>query len=140
MKKVFVAPQFNAKPKRKLEINIKRNRAFARMAILQGYNLEANPLKCQEFWILRNEDGSLSPGMQQDLEKVQLHNLRMEARKKNNKVKVRYFTSDEVEQWLKKNDPYGYSLWKKSKIRSGLLSTSKNLFKIFCEKLKIKPA
>jgi len=150
MTKVFIAARVGAKSKRKVEKNLKRYRAFARMAILQGFDAEATgvyycmlldelspkerelgmklgqarALVCQEAWFLKNEDGSLSSGMQSDLEAIQMHNLALQSRGEQQKfktIRVKYFTPEEVEHFFIRNDcggmhdPYGYKLWQKGK-------------------------
>ena len=143
MTKVFVASRVGAKTKRQFEKNLKRYRAFARMAILQGYDAEATgpyycmllddfsqeerelglklgrarALKCQEFWALKNEDGSLSSGMKGDLQEIEWHNKKLHCLEESDyyKIEVKYFTPEQVENWLKENDPFGHELWLKSK-------------------------
>ena len=101
MTKVFPASRIGAKTKKGFQKNLNRMRAFCRFIILQeGYEPEPtalmycqflddfNPkerelgmergrmrlLKCDELWMLRNEDGSLSSGMQKELEATEKFN------------------------------------------------------------------
>ena len=143
MSKVFIASRVGAKTKKQFEKNLKRYCAFARMAILQGYDAEATgpyycmllddfsqkerelglklgrarAIQCHEFWALKNEDGSLSSGMQGDLQEIEWHNKKTYALEEPgyHTIEIKYFTPEQVENWLKENDPYGYNLWQKSK-------------------------
>lgn len=141
MTKVFPASRIGAKTKRGFEKNLNRMRAFCRFIILQeGYEPEPtalmycqflddfNPkerelgmergrmrlLKCDELWMLRNENGSLSSGMQKELEVAEKSNANL-VRSRYKKITIKYFTPEAVEKWLKENDPFGYELWLKSK-------------------------
>ena len=140
MIKVFPASRIGAKTKKGFEKNLNRMRAFARFIILQkGYEPEPtalmychflddfNPaerelgmergrirlLKCDELWILCNEDGSLSAGVQQEHDEVLKFNNAIIYPKRN--IVIKYFPPEKVEKWLKENDPFGYKLWLKSK-------------------------
>lgn len=129
MTKVFIASRTDAKTKKQFEKNLNRMRAFARFALLQGYEPEAtgiyycqfmddfNPKErewgvergherlkeCKEILVL--EDGlAFSEGVTRD---------RKIARE--NDILERIWNIDTVENYLKENDPYGYQLWLKSK-------------------------
>lgn len=142
MIKVFPASRIGAKTKKGFEKNLNRMRAFARFIILhEGYEPEPtalmycqflddfNPkerelgmergrmrlLKCGELWILKNEDGTLSPGMQKELEAVEKHNQDLVAIGDACQIKLKSFLPKKIERWLKANDVYGYKLWLKSK-------------------------
>lgn len=142
MIKVFPASRIGATTRKGFEKNLNRMRAFARFIVLhEGYEPEPtalmycqflddfNPkerelgmergrmrlLKCDELWILRNEDGSLSAGMQKELKEVQLFNDIGDQIDQSKVKTIKYFTPEEIESWLKENDAYGYKLWLKSK-------------------------
>lgn len=129
MTKVFIASRVGAKTKKRFEKNLNRMRAFARFALLQGYEPEAtgiyycqfmddfNPKErewgiesgharlqeCKEIWVL--EDGlAFSEGVTRD---------RKIARENN--ILERIWNIDTVESYLKGKDPYGYRLFQKSK-------------------------
>ena len=140
MTKVFIASRVGAKTKKQFEKNLKRYRAFARMAILQGYDAEATGpyycmllndfsqeerelgmklgiarlLRCQQIWLLENEDGSLSEGMKREWKAATKHN-RNKPCGSEKEIAVVFFSPKNVEGWLKANDPFGYELWLKSK-------------------------
>lgn len=129
MIKVFIASRIGAKTKKQFEKNLNRMRAFARFALLQGYEPEAtgiyycqfmddfNPKErewgiqkgqerlkeCKEIWVL--EDGlAFSEGVRRDKKIAQ-----------ENEIPERTFNIDTLENYLKGNDPFGYKLWLKSK-------------------------
>ena len=60
---------------------------------------------CTRIFVLENEDGSISSGMERDT-KTAYHEYGLEPE---------WYTPNFVENWLKENDPYGYELWQKSK-------------------------
>lgn len=143
MIKVFIASRVGAKTKRQFEKNLLRYRAFARMAILQGHGVEATGpyycmllndsapeerelgmklgreriKNCQKVWVLLNEDGSISQGMAKDIETVHAHNVQCATKLADweKMISIQTFTTEQVEDWLKANDKYGYELWQKSK-------------------------
>lgn len=129
MSKVFIASRVGAKTKKQFEKNLNRMRAFARFALLQGYEPEAtgiyycqfmddfNPKErewgikrgharlkeCKEIWVL--EDGlAFSEGVTRD-----------RAIAKENDILERVWNIDTVENYLEGNDTFGYELWQKSK-------------------------
>ncbi|OGF63488.1 hypothetical protein A2926_01775 [Candidatus Giovannonibacteria bacterium RIFCSPLOWO2_01_FULL_44_40] len=129
MTKVFIASRIGAKTKKQFEKNLNRMKAFARFALLQGYEPEATGIyycqfmndfdqkerewgiergqerlkECKEIWVL--EDGmAFSEGVTRD-RKIARENDLLE----------RVWNVDTVENYLKGNDPYGYELWLKSK-------------------------
>ena len=72
-------------------------------------------LKCDELWILRNEDGTLSPGMQKELEAVEKYNQDLIAHGDARLIKIKSFLPEQVAKWLQESDSFGYKLWLKEK-------------------------
>ena len=129
MVKVFIASRIGAKTKKQFAKNQYRMKAFARFALIQGYEPEATGIYycqfmndfepkerelgilrgqerlkiCAEIWVL--EDGpAFSEGVRRD---------RQIARENN--ILEKLWNADTVENYLKNHDTYGYEMWLKSK-------------------------
>ncbi len=130
LKKVFVCGRIGAETKEQFEKNLNRYRAFARYVLWKGYEPEATGIyycqflsdfkpeereigmrqgierlkECKEVWVFPNEDGSYSKGMVREVKVASESN-----------IQLRLQDLQEVEEFLKNNDAYGYELLQKSK-------------------------
>ncbi|KKT29861.1 hypothetical protein A3G55_01615 [Candidatus Giovannonibacteria bacterium RIFCSPLOWO2_12_FULL_44_25] len=133
MTKVFIASRIGAKTKKQFEKNLNRMRAFARFALKRGFHPiptaltycsfmddfspeerklgqefgRADMLECQQVWAL--EDGvAFSDGVRGDMKMA-----------RESDIQVQIWNADNVANYLKENDPYGYKLWLKGKQKGG---------------------